>query len=166
MPIGISEDHEELRRAVRRFVDEQCPPSAVRAAIEAPAQLPSSWDRLVDLGWLTIAVPESAGGGGAGLVELAVVVEELGRGVVPGPIVPTAAASTALGHWTGPARLAVDGHTARLVSMTDGDETVAGLDPARSLGGGAAGELVDLAPGRARDVVMLVFAAEALGIAQ
>jgi alkylation response protein AidB-like acyl-CoA dehydrogenase len=44
---------------------------------------------MVGLGWPALTVPESAGGLGRGAVELAVVVEELGRALAPGPFVPT-----------------------------------------------------------------------------
>jgi alkylation response protein AidB-like acyl-CoA dehydrogenase len=90
MPIGISEDHEELRRTVRRWLEARCPASVPRALLDAEAEtMPPFWDELVDQGWLGIHVAEDHGGQGAGVLELAVVVEELARAVAPGPIVPT-----------------------------------------------------------------------------
>src|SRR6478672_5655751 len=87
MPIGITEEHEELRQIVRRFVEARIPPAAVRAALEAESEvLPPFWDALREPGWLDMHVE------GAGLLEQAVVVEELGRACAPGPYVPTAIA--------------------------------------------------------------------------
>jgi alkylation response protein AidB-like acyl-CoA dehydrogenase len=58
--------------------------------------LPSLWREVADLGWLGLHLPEQVGGSGYGLMELAVVVEELGRVAAPGPILPTVIASAVL----------------------------------------------------------------------
>ena len=50
---------------------------------------------MADLGYLGIHVPEAYGGAGAGLSELIVVLEEIGRQVAPGPFLPTVMASAA-----------------------------------------------------------------------
>jgi alkylation response protein AidB-like acyl-CoA dehydrogenase len=90
MPVGVTEEHEELRRAVRRWLDAHCPPAAARETLEAPpALLPAVWGRMADQGWLGLHLPEAHGGQGFGLVELAVVLEELGRALLPGPVLPT-----------------------------------------------------------------------------
>src|SRR6185437_8069839 len=47
-------------------------------------------------GWLGLHLPEERGGSGFGLPELVVVVEELGRGIAPGPFVPTVIASACI----------------------------------------------------------------------
>src|SRR4051794_10167000 len=63
--------------------------SLVREVVEKGAAADALWSRMVDLGWPALTAPESVGGLGMGPVELAVVVEELGRAVAPGPFVPT-----------------------------------------------------------------------------
>lgn len=94
MPIGIGEDHEELRRTVRRWLDARCPPTVPRALLDADKEtLPPFWHELADQGWLALHVSEEHGGQGFGMLELAVVVEELGRALVPGPVVATALAA-------------------------------------------------------------------------
>ena len=94
MPIGISEEHEALRATARRFLDSRCPPAVPRSYLEADGDaLPPFWNELAGQGWLGLAVEEAYGGQGYGLVELAVVVEELGRAVAPGPFLPTALAA-------------------------------------------------------------------------
>jgi len=100
MPIGIGEDHEELRRTVRRWLEARCPPEVPRALLDAETEtMPPFWDELAAQGWLGIHVVEEHGGQGFGLLELAVVVEEMARAVMPGPAVPTmlAAAVVAVG---------------------------------------------------------------------
>jgi alkylation response protein AidB-like acyl-CoA dehydrogenase len=97
MAIGITEEHEELRQAVRRFVDTNVPPAAVRTAVDAAAESrPSFWAALCEPHWLGLHVNEDRGGAGFGLVEQAVVLEELGRACAPGPYLATAIAAAVL----------------------------------------------------------------------
>src|SRR5262245_32591893 len=97
MAIGITDEHEELRQAVRRFIDTRIDPSAPRAVLDADHDArPQFWDALREPGWLGLHVPEACGGAGYGLVEQAVVVEELGRACAPGPYVTTAIAAAVL----------------------------------------------------------------------
>ncbi len=91
MPIGILDEHEELRNAVQGWLESRCPPSATRSALDAEAdELPSFWAELGDQGTLGIHVPEEFGGQGGALIELAVVAEQLGRTAAPGPWATTA----------------------------------------------------------------------------
>ena len=53
------------------------------------ARRPRAWDSMVALDWPALAIPEEYGGVGLGFVEMAVVVEELGRAVAPGPLLAT-----------------------------------------------------------------------------
>ncbi|MGH9233098.1 MAG: acyl-CoA dehydrogenase family protein, partial [Acidimicrobiales bacterium] len=106
MSIAIGEDHLALRETARRFTADRCAPAVARAAMDADAEsLPPFWAELAELGWLGLAVAEADGGQGFGYAELAVVLEELGRTVAPGPMLPTAwaAAVIAEGARDGPA---------------------------------------------------------------
>ncbi len=93
MDFDLSPDQVALADAARSFLADQCPAARVRTIHESG----SGWDRqlwsaMVELGWLGVAVPESDGGLGLGLVELAVLVEAAARHVVPVPFAPTAVA--------------------------------------------------------------------------
>ena len=104
MAIGITEEHEELRQAVRRFVDTNIPPAAARAVADAATEIrPGFWAALCEPGWLGLHVAEAHGGAGYGLVEQAVVIEELGRACAPGPYLATAIAALILEEAGGPA---------------------------------------------------------------
>jgi alkylation response protein AidB-like acyl-CoA dehydrogenase len=97
MPIGISEDHEALRATARRFLESRCPPSVPRSYLEAEVEeLPPFWGELAEQGLLGLAVEARYGGQGYGYVELAVVLEELGRAMAPGPFVPTVLAAAVI----------------------------------------------------------------------
>jgi alkylation response protein AidB-like acyl-CoA dehydrogenase len=92
MSIAVGEDREALAATARHFVTDRCPPAVARAAMDAGPdgeRLPPFWDGLAKLGWLGLAVPEADGGEGYGYGELAVVLDELGRAVAPGPVLPT-----------------------------------------------------------------------------
>ena len=97
MPIGISEDHQHLHRAVRGWVERHCPPAVPRALLDAPSEeLPAFWSELVGQGWLGLAVDEAHGGEGASFEEVVVVLEELGRASAPGPFLAHALAAAVL----------------------------------------------------------------------
>src|SRR5260370_24102292 len=67
----------------------ECPMSLVREVVEKGTTPEALWGQMIELGWPALTVPEDAGGLGMGAVELAVVVEELGRRLAPGPYLPT-----------------------------------------------------------------------------
>jgi alkylation response protein AidB-like acyl-CoA dehydrogenase len=89
MELEFTPDQDDLRDGVRAVLVRECPMSLVRAVIEDGAPATGLWDQMVELGWPALTIPEDCGGLGLGAVELAVVVEELGRVVAPGPFVPT-----------------------------------------------------------------------------
>ncbi len=97
MPIAVTEDHESLRLTVQRWAQTHCPPDVPRAAAEsASADLPAVWEKLAAQGWLGLHLPEVYGGQGFTLAELAVVLEELGHALVPGPLLPTVFVSSVI----------------------------------------------------------------------
>ncbi|HLM64597.1 MAG TPA: acyl-CoA dehydrogenase [Acidimicrobiales bacterium] len=98
MTIAIGEDQLALLETARRFTADRCAPAVARAAMDAEAEsLPPFWTELAQLGWLGLAVAESDGGQGYGYAEVAVILEELGRAVAPGPMLPTVWAAAAIG---------------------------------------------------------------------
>ncbi|RAY13868.1 acyl-CoA dehydrogenase [Actinomadura craniellae] len=98
MAIGLTEEHEALAESVRGFAERNITTTVVRAALEADDEArPPFWAGLAEQGLLGLHVAEEHGGQGYGLLELAVVLEELGRAAAPGPFLPTVLASAALG---------------------------------------------------------------------
>ena len=79
MDFEFSEEREILRASVRAFLEANAPISAVRAAYDASTFDPAVWQGLVDLGVV-----------GLGMVDSAVVLEELGRAVCPAPYIASA----------------------------------------------------------------------------
>ena len=96
MPLPITDDHRALAEVARSFLLSG-QRAAARSLLDAPDEpVPATWKEVAGLGWLGLHVPEEHGGEGAGLPELAVVLEELGRVVAPGPFLPTVLASAIL----------------------------------------------------------------------
>ncbi len=89
MELEFSQDQEELRDSVRSVLAKECPMSVVRAVVEDGVRPDALWTQMVELGWPALTIAESAGGLGLGAVELAVVAEELGRVMAPGPFLAT-----------------------------------------------------------------------------
>jgi len=135
--IAISDDHRALLDAVRRFTAARCGSEVVRAAVDAEADsLPPFWDEIATLGWLGLHLPESVGGQGHGFVELAIVLEEMGRALAPGPLLPTVLASAVVHSGGG-------GPTGVLADLADGRAVGSvALGPALAAERGASGSLV------------------------
>src|SRR5262249_39501869 len=94
---AFSPDQELLRGAARAFLDERVSSAVVRALWADPrGSSDASWKEMARLGWLGLGLPEAFGGSGLGMVETAILLEELGRVAWPGPFLETALAARAL----------------------------------------------------------------------
>ena len=90
MDIGFTEEQELLRESARRFFEGECTTGFVRQRMAEPAAVTDEfWQKLAEQGWLGIVSPEEEGGSGLGLVDLVVLMEEMGRAVMPGPFLST-----------------------------------------------------------------------------
>ncbi len=90
MDIGFTEEQDLLRDTARRFLESECNAQFVRQRMAEPEAVTDVfWQKLADQGWLGIIYPEEAGGSGLGLVDLVVLMEEMGRAVMPGPFLST-----------------------------------------------------------------------------
>src|SRR5436309_14911668 len=83
MDIGFTEEQELLRDTARKFLDGECPTTFVRQMMATEAAVTGEfWQKLAENGWLGITYPEADGGSGLGLVDLVVLMEEIGRAVM------------------------------------------------------------------------------------
>src|SRR5437762_1676412 len=90
MDIGFTEEQELLRDTARKFLDSECDTKFVRQLMATEtAVTPEFWGKLAENGWLGITYPEDDGGAGLGLTDLVVLMEEVGRAVMPGPFPAT-----------------------------------------------------------------------------
>jgi alkylation response protein AidB-like acyl-CoA dehydrogenase len=87
---GFSAEQDLLRQTARSFLEKECPSTFVRRMMDEPAGTTDEfWQKLAELGWLGLVYPERFGGVGLGFVDLTVVLEEMGRVVMPGPFFST-----------------------------------------------------------------------------
>jgi len=94
---GFGDDHEILRDAARRFLDERCPLAEVRRLASDPlGHDPGLWKQMAELGWTGLTIPEPHGGAGLGNLHQALLLEEMGRRLLPSPYLGSALASLAL----------------------------------------------------------------------
>ena len=90
MDFGFSEDQELLRDSARKFLDAECPTTFVRKMMEDDsAHATELWKKAAELGWMGILIPEEHGGIGGSFLDLVVVMEEMGRSLMPGPFLAT-----------------------------------------------------------------------------
>ena len=93
MNFAFSEEQEELRRAVRRFLEDKSPMTEVRRLMETTEGFDRSvWEQMANqLGLQALTIPEEYGGAGFGYVELIVVLEEMGAALMCAPYFSTVA---------------------------------------------------------------------------
>jgi len=90
MDFSFTDEQQELRSHARSYLAERFPPERVAELADSEVGWdPSSWRELAELGWLGVSVPEEQGGAGLGFVEEALLLEELGRALYPGPYFST-----------------------------------------------------------------------------
>jgi len=97
MDFSFSADQQLLRNSARTFLDQRVTPAVVRQLWDDPrGESDTLWKEMAQLGWLGLALPEAHGGSGLGMVETAIVLDELGRAACPSPYWPTLLAADAI----------------------------------------------------------------------
>src|SRR5687767_2325956 len=97
MNFAFSSDQQLLKNAARSFLDEHAKAATVRQLWDdARGESESLWKDMAQLGWLGLSLPEGHGGSGLGMVETAIVLDEIGRAGLPTPFWPTVLAAKAI----------------------------------------------------------------------
>src|ERR1700730_16510758 len=79
-------DQEEIRGVARQFLERRAGSEWLRTWLDdGAAGEQAMWEEISELGWLGIAVAEQHGGAGYGSVERAILLEEMGRVLLPLP---------------------------------------------------------------------------------
>lgn len=103
MEFGFSEEQELLRKTARDFLIQNCPKSFVKGMeADEKGYSPRLWKMMAELGWMGLLIPEKYGGVGGSFLDLVILLEEMGRALLPGPFVSTVvyAAPAILGYGT------------------------------------------------------------------
>ncbi|GGW58968.1 acyl-CoA dehydrogenase family protein [Streptomyces xantholiticus] len=127
MDFRLTDDQRALRSGVRRLLTRRFGREALRAAVDREGRLDRDlWRELGRAGLFALRLPESDGGAGLGLPEAALVFEEAGRALLPGPLVATQlAAGSVPGAADGTAVVTCAGQLSSLVAhLVDADVLV------------------------------------------
>ncbi len=93
MNFAFSEEQDELRKSVRRFLEDKSPETEVRRLMETTEGYdPAVWSQMAEqIGLQSLTIPEAYGGAGFSYVELVVVLEEMGASLLCAPFFATVA---------------------------------------------------------------------------
>ena len=122
MNFDLSEEQQILVDSVAKFVKNDSPVERFRKLRETERGWdPAMWARMAEFGWLGVAFPEAHGGFGGRFVDLALILEQLGRGLVPEPVIPSVVLAGGL-----VSRLGSDAQVAELLApMLEGRTSLA-----------------------------------------
>jgi len=88
--LGLSEEQAMLKTMARDFLTDRCPTALVKQMEEDERGFSAElWKEMVELGWMGLVVPERYGGAGMTFLDLAIIMEEIGRACLPGPFFST-----------------------------------------------------------------------------
>ena len=97
MDLGFDEIQLLLKNTAREVLEKECPITLVRAMENDERGFTSElWQKMAELGWLGLSIPEQYGGQGMSFFDLAILLEEMGRFLVPGPFFSTVVLSSAI----------------------------------------------------------------------
>ena len=92
MDFSFTEEQDMLRMSAREFLARECPKARVREMDKQDRGYdPQVWHHMAELGWTGLILPEEYGGMGASFMDLVILMEEMGRNVLPGPFFSTVA---------------------------------------------------------------------------
>jgi acyl-CoA dehydrogenase len=90
MDLDFSKEQELIRKSATQFVAKECPFDLVRAIEESDDGYSKTlWQKMREVGWLDLMIPEAYGGFGSDFIDVAIIQEELGKRVVPSPFFST-----------------------------------------------------------------------------
>jgi len=88
---GLSDEQQEIKATAREFLASRFTPAKVRELAESGSPYDDGlWREMCELGWPGIAIPERYGGQGLGVVELVILLEEMGYALAPSPFISNA----------------------------------------------------------------------------
>lgn len=98
MNFDFSDDQQAIKATARDFLADRFRMERVRELAEAGAYDDGLWREMAELGWPGIFIPERHGGQGLGVVELVILMEELGYALAPSPFLSNAATGLLILH--------------------------------------------------------------------
>jgi alkylation response protein AidB-like acyl-CoA dehydrogenase len=97
MDLRFTETQEILKQMARDFLTTECPKTLVRKLEQSEeGYSPEVWKKMAELGWMGLIIPEEYGGMGYSFQDLVVLLEEIGRNILPGPLIATITSTFAI----------------------------------------------------------------------
>ena len=97
MYFDLNDEQQQIKSTAREFIASRYKPERIRELLDSDLGFEDSdWQEMVELGWSGLALPEEHGGQGLGIVDLAVIFEEMGYGLAAGPLLSNTVAGLAL----------------------------------------------------------------------
>jgi alkylation response protein AidB-like acyl-CoA dehydrogenase len=153
LDLTLSADQEAVRDAIRGVLRERFDAARLRAVLEREDRFDAAlWQTGAELGWIGLALPESAGGAGYGLPEAMLLFVEIGRALATGPWLGNVLAATAL---------ADAGERGAVADVIAGRRRVALVDDADGRWGGDGTPLADVLDGPLANAVLVLGPAQA-----
>jgi alkylation response protein AidB-like acyl-CoA dehydrogenase len=165
MDFDLSDDAKTLRDAARKFLDAEAGPAVARRAMEGDAPHDAKlWAKIVEQGWPAARIPEAHGGLGLGADEACVLAEEIGRSLVPVPLLSTMAAIEAILIAGTDAQKAAwlpklgSGEAIGCIAWAEGANSPAAMPATRLAEGRLSGTKAPVADGRSATVAIVTVA--------
>lgn len=95
MDLGLTETQQMLRTSARTFLEAECPTTHVREMeLDDRGFSPDIWQKMAAQGWLGLTIPEAYGGAELEFIDLVILLEEMGRYMLPSPFFSTTVLSS------------------------------------------------------------------------
>lgn len=92
MDFAFEKDQELIRKSAKEFFEKECPKDKVRELKNDPlGYAPKMWEKMVNLGYIGLIIPETYGGMEGEYLDMIILMEEMGKQIVPSPYFSTVA---------------------------------------------------------------------------
>ena len=120
MDLDLTEEQEMLRTMARDFLAKECPKTLVRELEDdEKGYSPDLWRKMADLGWMGLVLPEEYGGMDMEYMDLIILLQEMGRNILPGPYFSTVLLGSMPILWSG-----TDAQKKELLPKIAGGDTI------------------------------------------
>jgi alkylation response protein AidB-like acyl-CoA dehydrogenase len=90
MDFSLSEEQKMLKDSARNFLEKECPTTMVREMVkDKKGYSPQLWQKMAELGWIGLSLPTKYGGAGGSFLDSVILLEEIGRALLPSPFFAT-----------------------------------------------------------------------------
>lgn len=90
MDFDFTQEQEMIKDSVKKFLEKECPKDKIRGLKDDKKGYdPGCWSKMVELGWMGLVLPEAYGGSEMGYMDLIIMMEEMGRNLLPAPFFAT-----------------------------------------------------------------------------